>query len=68
MNVQIFDIVIIGFLVIVSAESSKTLVAEVCFDGVNASDEHVYTAIKLLLVEDERIVDVPLCQEFVMEC
>jgi hypothetical protein len=67
MHVQIFDVVVIGFLVIVCAESCKTLVAEICFDWINASNEHVDTAVKLLLVQNEWIVNVSLSQEFVME-
>ena len=68
MHVQIFDVVVIGFLVIVCAESCKTLVAEICFDWINASNEHVDTAVELLLVQNEWIVNVSLSQEFVMEC
>ena len=67
MHIQILDIVVIWFFVIVCAESSKTLVAKICLNWINASDEDVNTAVELLLVENEWVVYVPLSQKFVME-
>jgi len=51
-HVQIFDVLIIGLFVVVRAEPGKAFVAEVGFDGVYALDHHVYSTVKLLLVQD----------------
>lgn len=68
MHVLIFDVVGIGFLVVVCAETRQTLIAQVSFNGIDSSNKYVETAIKLLLVKDEWVVDVPLDKILVMEC
>lgn len=68
MHVLIFDVVSIGFLVVVCAETRQTLIAQVSFNGIDSSNKYVETAVKLLLVKDEWVVDVPLDKILVMEC
>lgn len=68
MHVLIFDVVGIGFLVVVCAETRQTLIAQVSFNGIDSSNKYVETAVKFLLVKDEWVVDVPLDKILVMEC
>lgn len=49
-------------------ESCETLVVEVGLNRVDAANEDVEASIELLLVYQERIIDVPLNLELVMEC
>ena len=60
MHVQIFDVVLVWLFVIMSAESSEPFVAQVGLHRVHSADEHVQPAVELLLVQDQRVVDVPL--------
>ena len=67
MHVQILDILLVRLLVVVRAEPSEALVTEVRFHWVDSADQHVETAVELLFVQDQRVVNIPLDQEFVME-
>lgn len=66
-HVVVLDVVCIGFLVIVRAKARKTFVAKVGLDRIDASDKYVQPTIKLLFVDNQRIVDVALHQVFVVE-
>lgn len=66
-HVMIFDVMRVGLLVVVRTEACETFVAEVSLYGVDAANQHVQPAIKLLLVQNERIVNVALHEVLVME-
>lgn len=67
MHVQVLQVGLVGFSIVVRTESRQTLIVEIGLNWVDAADEHVETGIKFLLVYQERIIDVPLNLEFVME-
>lgn len=50
MHVVIFNVMAIRLLVIVSAKTRKALVAQVSFNRVHASYQHIKAAIELLFV------------------
>ena len=67
MHIEVFDIVVIWLLVVVGAESSEAFVAEPGFDWVDSSYQDIESAVELLLVDDQRVVYVPLGQVLVVE-
>lgn len=67
MHVQILYILLVWLLVVVSTEPSKAFVAEVGFYWVDTSDQNVQSAVELLFVQYQWIVDVSLNQELVVE-
>lgn len=67
MHEQVLDVVIVRLFVVVGAEAGKALVAEVCFHRVNATDQHVQSTVKLLLVKDQRVVYIALHEELMMK-
>lgn len=67
MHVQILQIGLVGFPIVVRTESRKTLIVEIGLNRVDAANEHIETGIEFLLVYQERIIDVPLNLEFVVE-
>jgi len=60
MHVQIFDILVVWLFIVMSTEPSKTLVTNISLDWIHSSYKHIETAVELLLVKDQGIVDVPL--------
>ena len=50
----------IRFFIVVGAKSSETLVAKISFDRVHAADKNVEPAVKFLLVQDERVINISL--------
>ena len=67
MHIVIFNIMGIGLLIIMGAESSKALVTQVSLNRVNATNQHVESAVKLLLINNQRIVNIALDEILVME-
>lgn len=48
-----------------SAEASKAILTDIGFYGVDALDNDVEPDVKLLVVDQQRVFDVPLHKEFV---
>ena len=67
MHVQIFDILVVWLFIVMSTEPRKTLITDISFDWIHSSNQHIETAVELLLVEDKGIVDVPLSQVLMVE-
>ena len=67
MHVQVLQIGLVGLSIVMRTESRETLIVEIGLDWVDAANEDVETGIEFLLVYQERIIDVPLNLEFVME-
>lgn len=66
-HIQVLDVLIVGLLVVVGTEPGQAFVAQVGLDGIHAFYDDVHAAVEFLLVEDERVIDVALCQELMME-
>ena len=64
---MVLDVVAVRLLVVMSAEASQALVAQEGFHRVDAPNENVQPAVELLLVENERVIDVTLDEVFVVE-
>lgn len=67
MHVKVLQIRLVRLSIVMRTEPRKTFIVEICFNGVDATNQNVEASIKLLLVYQERIIDVPLNLEFVME-
>lgn len=67
MHVQVLQIGLVGLSIVMRTESRETLIVEIGLNWVDAANEDVETGVKFLLVYEERIIDVPLNLEFVME-
>ena len=67
MHVQVLQIRLVGLSIVMRTESRETLIVEIGLNWVDAANEDVETGVKFLLVYQERIIDVPLNLEFVME-
>lgn len=67
MHVEILDVLVVGLLVVVRAEPGQAFVAEVRFHRIYSSNQNVHSTVELLLVQDQRVVYVPLRQELVVE-
>lgn len=67
MHVLILYIMSIWLLVVVSAKTREALVAQVGFNRIDTSYQYIQSAVELLLVQDQRVVNVSLDQVFVME-
>ena len=50
MHVLIFYIMRIGLLVVVGAKTSEALITQVRFYGIHTTNQHIHTAVKLLLI------------------
>ena len=60
MHVEVVQVVLVGRLVLGSSQPTETFLVEVDTQGVNATQEDVDAKIKLQLVYQERLVQVPL--------
>lgn len=67
MHIVIFNIMSIRLLIIMGAESSEALVTQVRLNWVNATNQDVESAVKLLLINNQRIVNIALDEILVME-
>ena len=67
MHKVVLDVVAIWLLVVVSAEPGQSLVTEVRLHRVHTSYQDVESAVELLFVQNQRIVNVSLDQVFVVE-
>ena len=67
MHVQVLQIRLVGLSIVMRTESRETLIVEIGLNWVDAANEDVETGVEFLLVYQERIIDVPLNLEFVME-
>lgn len=67
MHIVIFNIMSIRLLIIMGAESSEALVTQVRLNRVNATNQDVESAVKLLLINNQRIVNIALDEILVME-
>jgi hypothetical protein len=52
MHIQVLDVRMVRFLVVMGAESSQTFVIEVSFNWVYSADQDIESQIELFLVED----------------
>jgi hypothetical protein len=66
-HVQVLDVLVIWLLVVVRREPRQALMAQVCLDRVHSFDQHIDSQVKLFLLNYQRILDVPLSQEFVVK-
>jgi hypothetical protein len=66
-HIVIFNIMSIRLLIIMGAESSEALVTQVRLNWVNAANQDVESAVKLLLINNQRIVNIALDEILVME-
>ena len=41
MHVEVFDVLVVGLLIVVGAEASQAFIAQVCFNGVYTADEYI---------------------------
>lgn len=67
MHIQIFDVSMIWFLIVVCAETGETFVVKIGLNRINPSNKDIESEIKFLSIEHKRVVDVPLDQELMME-
>jgi len=49
------------------AKSSQTFVTKIGLDWINATNEYIQSTVKLLLINDQRIVNIALHKVFMME-
>lgn len=68
MHIEILDICLIWFLVVMGTESGKTFVVEVSLHGVDSSDKYIESQVKFLFVENQRVIYISLHQKLVMKC
>ena len=68
MHVKIFDVSMIWFLIVVCTETCETLVVKIGLNRINSPNKDIESEIKFLSIQHERVVDVPLDQELMMEC
>jgi len=67
MHVLILDIVGIRLLIIVSAETCQSFIAQICLHWVNTPDQYVEPAIEFFLIQDKGVINISLHQVFVMK-
>ena len=67
MHIVIFNIMLIWLLIIMRAKSSQTFVTKIGLDWINATNEYIQSTVKLLLINDQRIVNIALHKVLMME-
>jgi len=66
-HVKILHVHAIRFFVVVSAETSDSFIKHIGFYSVHTFDNYIKTNIKLLIVNEKRVFNIPLNEIFLVE-